>query len=43
MFRHRQMNMDYALHNVLGHNTDSLSRVLIFYDISYQYNKYLYH
>lgn len=35
------MNMDYALCNALGHNTDGLSRALTFYDVNCQYNKYL--
>ncbi|KAG1834638.1 hypothetical protein DFJ58DRAFT_847572 [Suillus subalutaceus] len=37
----RQMNMDYALCNTLGHNTDGLRQALTFYDINCQYNKHL--
>ncbi|KAG1891922.1 uncharacterized protein F5891DRAFT_1197209 [Suillus fuscotomentosus] len=36
----RQMNMDYALCNMLAHNTDSLCRALTFYDVNCQYNRH---
>ncbi|KAG1844901.1 hypothetical protein C8R48DRAFT_678323 [Suillus tomentosus] len=37
----RQMNMDYALCQALGYNTDGIDRALTFYDINCQYNKHL--
>ncbi|KAG2343159.1 hypothetical protein BDR05DRAFT_858704, partial [Suillus weaverae] len=37
----RQMNMDYALCNALGHNTDGLAQALTFYDVNCQYSKHL--
>ncbi|KAG1901134.1 uncharacterized protein F5891DRAFT_979687 [Suillus fuscotomentosus] len=37
----RQMNMDYALCNALGYNTEGLETALTFYDVNCQYNKYL--
>ncbi|KAG1855363.1 hypothetical protein DFJ58DRAFT_841154 [Suillus subalutaceus] len=37
----RQMNMDYALCQALGYNTDGIDRALVFYDINCQYHKHL--
>ncbi|KAG1873904.1 hypothetical protein F4604DRAFT_1925476 [Suillus subluteus] len=37
----RQMNMDYALCQALGYNTDGIDRALTFYDINCQYHKHL--
>ncbi|KAG1841465.1 hypothetical protein C8R48DRAFT_751179 [Suillus tomentosus] len=37
----RQMNMDYALCNALGYNTEGLETALTFYDVNCQYNNYL--
>ncbi|KAG1885419.1 hypothetical protein F4604DRAFT_1918114 [Suillus subluteus] len=37
----RQMNMDYALCQALGYNTDGINRALTFYDINCQYHKHL--
>ncbi|KAG1837769.1 hypothetical protein F4604DRAFT_1692091 [Suillus subluteus] len=37
----RQMNMDYALCQALGYNTDGIDRALMFYDINCQYHKHL--
>ncbi|KAG2095122.1 uncharacterized protein F5147DRAFT_778816 [Suillus discolor] len=37
----RQMNMDYALCQALGYNTDGINRAFTFYDINCQYNKHL--
>ncbi|KAG1894988.1 uncharacterized protein F5891DRAFT_1130721 [Suillus fuscotomentosus] len=37
----RYMNMDYALCQVLSHNTSGITRALTFYDINCQYNKNL--
>ncbi|KAG2337825.1 hypothetical protein BDR05DRAFT_952340 [Suillus weaverae] len=36
----RQMNMDCALCNALGHNTDGLTWALVFYDANCQHSKY---
>ncbi|KAG2049425.1 hypothetical protein BDR06DRAFT_975188 [Suillus hirtellus] len=35
--------MDYMLCNALGYNTEGLETALTFYDVNYQYNKYLLH
>ncbi|KAG1812336.1 hypothetical protein EV424DRAFT_1327116 [Suillus variegatus] len=37
----RQMNMDYAVCEVLKHNASGIQRALTFYDINCQYHKYL--
>ncbi|KAG1776260.1 hypothetical protein EV702DRAFT_1179917 [Suillus placidus] len=37
----RQMNMDYALCQALGYNTNGIDRALTFYDINCQYHKHL--
>ncbi|KAG1854605.1 hypothetical protein F4604DRAFT_1685973 [Suillus subluteus] len=37
----RQMNMDYALCQALGYNTNGINRALTFYDINCQYHKHL--
>ncbi|KAG1814166.1 hypothetical protein DFJ58DRAFT_740006 [Suillus subalutaceus] len=37
----RQMNMDYALCQALGYNTDGIDWALMFYDINCQYHKHL--
>ncbi|KAG1870872.1 hypothetical protein F4604DRAFT_1583524 [Suillus subluteus] len=37
----RQMNMDYALCQALGYNTDGIDWALTFYDINCQYHKHL--
>ncbi|KAG1841512.1 hypothetical protein F4604DRAFT_1690349 [Suillus subluteus] len=37
----KQMNMDYALCQALGYNTDGIDRALTFYDINCQYHKHL--
>ncbi|KAG1868316.1 hypothetical protein DFJ58DRAFT_653803, partial [Suillus subalutaceus] len=37
----RQMNMDYALCQALGYNTDGIDRALTLYDINCQYHKHL--
>ncbi|KIK39911.1 hypothetical protein CY34DRAFT_25040 [Suillus luteus UH-Slu-Lm8-n1] len=37
----RQMNMDYALSQVLNYKTDGISHAITFYAINCQYNKYL--
>ncbi|KAG1726509.1 uncharacterized protein EDB91DRAFT_1061574, partial [Suillus paluster] len=37
----RQMNMDYALCQALGYNTDGIDRALTFYNINCQYHKHL--
>ncbi|KAG1852523.1 hypothetical protein F4604DRAFT_1933676 [Suillus subluteus] len=37
----RQMNMDYALCQALGYNTDGIIRAFTFYDINCQYHKHL--
>ncbi|KAG1787558.1 uncharacterized protein HD556DRAFT_1246604, partial [Suillus plorans] len=37
----RQMNMDYALCQALGYNTDGINWAFTFYDINCQYNKHL--
>ncbi|KAG1887203.1 hypothetical protein F4604DRAFT_1917014 [Suillus subluteus] len=37
----RQMNMDYALCQALGYNTDGIDQALTFYDINCQYHKHL--
>ncbi|KAG0707289.1 hypothetical protein DFH29DRAFT_796932 [Suillus ampliporus] len=37
----RQMNVDYALCNALGHNMDGLCWAFTFYDVNCQYNKHL--
>ncbi|KAG1866912.1 hypothetical protein F4604DRAFT_1505302, partial [Suillus subluteus] len=37
----RQMNMDYALRQALGYNTDGIDWALTFYDINCQYHKHL--
>ncbi|KAG2116993.1 uncharacterized protein F5147DRAFT_768380 [Suillus discolor] len=36
-----KMNMDYALCQALGYNTDGINRAFTFYDINCQYNKHL--
>ncbi|KAG2057628.1 hypothetical protein BDR06DRAFT_1036818 [Suillus hirtellus] len=37
----RQMNMDYALYQALGYNTNGINQAFTFYDINCQYNKHL--
>ncbi|KAG1887748.1 hypothetical protein F4604DRAFT_1674916 [Suillus subluteus] len=37
----RQMNMDYALCQALGYNTNGINRAFTFYDINCQYHKHL--
>ncbi|KAG1783199.1 hypothetical protein EV702DRAFT_948208, partial [Suillus placidus] len=37
----RQMNMDYALCQALGYNTNRIDQALTFYDINCQYHKHL--